>query len=207
MSVIAVLAVAGLAIFSAERRYVWLHALSKPLATALLLTIVGRPETRLAWWVDAGIGLSIVGDVALLGSGSGAFLVGLGAFLLAHVAYVVAFTGVAVWSPHVALVAVATVAVTALLLRAIWGGATGLRGPTIAYGLVISTMVITASATIGGPLGAAPLAAGGALLFYASDASLALNRFRRPIPHAAFLTLGLYWIGQIGIALATRSGR
>ena len=41
-------------------------------------------------------------------------------------------------------------------------------------------------------------------LFYASDSSLALNRFRRPIPHAPFLTLGLYWLGQIGIALAAR---
>lgn len=205
-SVIAVLAVAALAILSAERRYVWLHVLSKPLATALLLAIVGRPETRLAWWVDAGIALSIVGDVALLGSGTGAFLVGLGAFLLAHVAYVVAFTSVAVWSLHVAPVAVATVAVTALMLRAIWGGTAGLRVPTVAYGVVISAMVISAAATIGGPLAAAPLAAGGALLFYASDASLALNRFRRPIPHAAFLTLGLYWLGQIGIALAARGG-
>lgn len=206
-SVIAVLAAAGLAILSAERRYVWLHVLSKPLATALLLAIVGRPETRLAWWVDAGIGLSIVGDVALLGSGTGAFLIGLGAFLLAHVAYVVAFTSVAVWSPHVALVAVATVAVTAFMLRAIWGGTAGLRAPTVAYGVVISAMVITAAATVGGPLAGASLLAGGAVFFYASDASLALNRFRRPIPHAAFLTLGLYWIGQIGIALAARGGR
>jgi uncharacterized membrane protein YhhN len=65
-------------------------------------------------------------------------------------------------------------------------------------------MVIAAFATLGGPLPTAPLAAGGAILFYASDASLALNKFRRPIPHAAFLTLGLYWIGQIGIALAAR---
>ena len=65
---------------------------------------------------------------------------------------------------------------------------------------------IAASATLGGPLAAAPLAAGGATFFYASDASLALNRFRRPIPHAAFFTLGLYWIGQIGIALAARGG-
>ena len=202
--VIAVLAVAALAILSAERRYVWLHVLSKPLATALLLVIVGRPATRLAWWVDAGIALSIVGDIALLGAGKGAFLVGLGAFLLAHLAYVVAFTGVAVWSPHVALVAVVMVTVTAFMLRAIWGGTAGLRAPTIAYGVVISAMVIAAAATLGGPLAAAPLAAGGALLFYASDASLALNRFRRPIPHAAFLTLGLYWIGQIGIALAAR---
>ena len=47
-------------------------------------------------------------------------------------------------------------------------------------------------------------AAAGSLLFYASDTSLALNRFRRGIPHAPFLTLGLYWLGQIGIAIAAR---
>jgi alkenylglycerophosphocholine hydrolase len=206
--VIAVLVVAVLAVFSAERRIVWLHVPSKPLTTALLLLIVGWPTTRLAWWIDAGIALSIVGDIALLSSGKGAFLVGLGAFLLAHLAYVVAFAPLAVWSPHVAVVAVATLTATALVLRAIWAGAAGLHAPTIAYGLVISAMVIAASATLGGPLAAsATLAAGGATFFYASDASLALNRFRRPIPHAAFFTLGLYWIGQIGIALAARGGR
>jgi alkenylglycerophosphocholine hydrolase len=205
--VIAVLVVAALAIFSAERRIVWLHVPSKPLTTALLFLIVGWPATRLAWWIDAGIALSIVGDVALLGSSKRAFLVGLTVFLLAHLAYVVAFAGVAVWSPHVAIVAVAMVTVTAFVLGATRAGTVGLRAPTMAYGLVISAMVIAASATVGGPLVSAPLAAGGAAFFYASDASLALNRFRRPIPHAAFLTLGLYWIGQIGIALAARGGR
>jgi uncharacterized membrane protein YhhN len=204
--VIAVLVVAVLAVFSAERRIVWLHVPSKPLTTALLFLIVGWPATRLAWWIDAGIALSIVGDAALLGSGKGAFLVGLGAFLLAHLAYVVAFAPLAVWSPHVAIVAFATITVTVLVLRAIREGTIGLRAPTIAYGVVISAMVIAASATLGGPLAAAPLAAGGATFFYASDVSLALNRFRRPIPHAPFFTLGLYWIGQIGIALAARGG-
>jgi uncharacterized membrane protein YhhN len=206
-AVIAVLVVAVLAIFSAERRLVWLHVSSKPLTTALLFLIVGWPTTRLAWWIDAGIALSVVGDIALLSSGEGAFLVGLAAFLLAHVAYVVAFVPLAVWSPHVAIVAVATITVTVLMLRAIREGTARLRAPTIAYGIVISAMVIAASATLGGPLAAAaPLAAGGATFFYASDASLALNRFRRPIPHAAFFTLGLYWLGQIGIALAARGG-
>jgi len=204
--VITVLVVAALAIFSAERRIVWLHVPSKPLTTALLLLIVGWPATRLAWWIDAGIALSVVGDIALLSASEGAFLIGLGAFLLAHLAYVVAFARVAVWSPHVAVVAVATVTVTALVLRAIAPGTVRLRGPTIAYGVVISAMVIAASATLGGPLVGAPLAAAGATFFYASDASLALNRFRRPIPHAPFFTLGLYWIGQIGIALASRGG-
>ena len=206
-AVIAVLVVAVLAVFSAERRLVWLHVPSKPLTTVLLFLIVGWPTTRLAWWIDAGIALSVVGDIALLSSGEGAFLVGLAAFLLAHVAYVVAFLPLAVWAPHVAIVAVATITVTVLVLRAIREGTVRLRAPTIAYGIVISAMVIAASATLGGPLAAAaPLAAGGATFFYASDASLALNRFRRPIPHAAFFTLGLYWLGQIGIALAARGG-
>jgi uncharacterized membrane protein YhhN len=206
IAVIAVFVGAALAILSAERRIVWLHVASKPLTTALLFLIVGWPATRLAWWIAAGIALSVVGDIALLSASEGAFLIGLGAFLLAHLAYVVAFARVAVWSPHVVIVAVSTITVTALVLRAIAPGTARLRGPTIAYGIVISAMVIAASATLGGPLAGAPLAAGGATFFYASDASLALNRFRRPIPHAAFFTLGLYWIGQIGIALAARGG-
>lgn len=204
--VIAVLVVGALAVLSAERRIVWLHVPTKPLTTALLFLIVGWPATRLAWWIDAGIALSVVGDIALLSASEGAFLVGLAAFLLAHLAYVVAFVRVAVWSPHVAVVAVATITVTVFVLRAIGPGTARLRAPTIAYGVVITAMVVAASATLGGPLAGAPLAAAGATFFYASDASLALNRFRRPIPHAAFFTLGLYWIGQIGIALAARSG-
>jgi uncharacterized membrane protein YhhN len=206
MPVLAVLVVGALAVLSAERELKWLHIPTKPLATALLALIVGWPRTRLAVWVDVGIALSVVGDIALLGAGKGAFLAGLGAFLLAHLAYGAAFAGVAVWSPGVVIVALVMVATTMMILRAIRGGTVGLRGPTVAYGVVISLMVISAWATLGGPLPTAPLAAGGAVLFYASDASLALNKFRRPIPHAAFLTLGLYWIGQIGIALAARGG-
>lgn len=204
ISVVAVLVVGALAVFSAERRIAWLHVPTKPLATALLLWVVGWPATRLAVWVDVGIALSVIGDIALLGPGQGAFLAGLAAFLLAHLAYGAAFARVAVWSPHVAIVAVATLAATAFVLRATREGTAGMRGPTVAYGVVISAMVIAAFATLGGPLPTAPLAAGGAILFYASDASLALNKFRRPIPHAAFLTLGLYWLGQLGIALAAR---
>jgi uncharacterized membrane protein YhhN len=206
LSVLAVVVVGALAVLSAERRIAWLHAATKPLTTALLFWVVGWPATRLALWIDAGIALSVLGDIALLGAGKKAFLAGLTAFLLAHLAYGVAFARAAVWSPHVAVVAVATIAATAVVLRATREGTVGMRGPTIAYGVVISAMVIAAFATLGGPLPTAPLAAGGAILFYASDASLALNKFRRPIPHAAFLTLGLYWIGQIGIALAARGG-
>ena len=205
------LAVSGtLAIYAAERGVGWLHAVCKPLTTALLLTVVGRPITPFATWVAVGIALSVLGDVALLWSGPRAFMVGLAVFLMAHLSYALAFAGVAVWSPHVALVAVVAATTTTLVLRAIWSGARALHGPTVAYGVVISAMVISASATVrvggGGAFAHGALAAGGAVLFYVSDASLALDRFRRPVPHIAFWTLGVYWLGQLGIALAARGG-
>lgn len=200
----AVIVVGALAILAAERHIAWLQAVTKPLATALLFAIVGWPHGRLAAWIDAGIALSIVGDIALLSASDGAFLVGLGAFLLAHVAYVVGFVGVASWAPWVAVVAAVTGALTAMTLRAIWPKTAGKHAPVLAYGLAITAMVTAAFATLPGGLPNGAYAAAGSLLFYASDSSLALNRFRRPIRHAPFLTLGLYWLGQIGIALATR---
>jgi uncharacterized membrane protein YhhN len=204
LPILAMWVTSTLAIVGAEKRIRWLEVVFKPLTTLLLFAVIGRPQTTFAGFVTAGVALSVVGDVALLWNGNRAFIVGLAAFLLGHVAYVIAFLGVAVLSPHVAVVAVVVLASTLLLLRAIWKGAAGMHVPTVAYGVVISAMVISASATIGSALVLAPFAAVGAVLFYVSDSSLALNRFRRPIPHASLLTLGVYWLGQLGIALAAR---
>ena len=66
-------------------------------------------------------------------------------------------------------------------------------GPVIAYLVVISAMVVSAFGT------AAPWAIVGAGLFYASDATLAWNRFleqRRFGPLAVMVT---YHLGQIGL--------
>jgi uncharacterized membrane protein YhhN len=191
-----------LAILGAEKRVRGLEVVFKPLTTLLFFAVIGWPETTFARWVTAGIALSVIGDVALLGSSDRAFMVGLVAFLLAHVAYIIGFFGIAAWSPHVAVVAIVMVLASLLLLRAIWKGAAGMHPATIAYAAVITTMVVSASATVGGPLLMAPYAAVGAVLFYISDASLALNRFRSPIPHLAFWAMGVYWLGQLGIAIA-----
>lgn len=191
-----------LAIFGAEKRVRWLQVAFKPLTTLLFFAVIGWPETTFARWVTVGIALSVIGDVALLGSSDRAFLVGLVAFLLGHVAYVIGFLGIAAWSPHVAIVAIVIVLSSTLLVRAIWKGAAGMHAATIAYAAVISAMVVSAWATVGGPLLMAPYAAVGAVLFYISDSSLALNRFRRPVPHIALWAMGVYWLGQLGIAIA-----
>ena len=72
-----------------------LKAITLPAAALIFLALgwQGDPSTSTyGMWVFAGLTLSVVGDVCLLPAGSGKpFLVGLGAFLLAHVAYSVAF--------------------------------------------------------------------------------------------------------------------
>jgi uncharacterized membrane protein YhhN len=205
LPILAMWVTSTLALVGAERKIRSLEIVFKPITTLLLLAVVGVPHGTFAGLIWAGILLSVVGDVALLWQSKRAFLVGLAAFLLAHLAYVIAFLGVARWSPHVAAVAAVMAVSSTLLMRAIWKGAAGMHGPTIAYAVVISAMVISASAMIGGPLPLAPFAAVGAVLFYISDSSLALNLFRKPIPHVAFLAIGVYWIGQLGIAIAASS--
>lgn len=200
--IVALWVTSTLAIVGAEKRVRWLELVFKPITTLLFFAVIGRPETAFARWVTVGMALSVVGDVALLWDSNRAFLVGLAAFLLAHIAYVIAFLGAAVWSPHVAIAAVVVLASSVMLVRATWKGAAGMHGATIAYAVVISAMVISAWATVGGPLTMAPYAAVGAVLFYISDSTLALNRFRRPIPHIAFFAIGIYWLGQLGIAIA-----
>jgi uncharacterized membrane protein YhhN len=196
----------ALAIAGIELGHPALTTVFKPLTTLILLTIVGPPTTRFAWYVRVGILLSLAGDVALLSDGMLAFSIGLGAFLLAHLAYATGAFSVGGFSPRVLVVSGVAIATTGFLLAELWPGAGGARLPIIIYSAAITTMVIAAWSTVGGPLSWAWSAAAGAVLFYVSDASLALNRFHRPIPHEAFLSLGVYWLGQLGIALAARGG-
>jgi uncharacterized membrane protein YhhN len=202
--VLGVIAAGALAIAGSELGKRKLTLVFKPLATLLLLGVVGWPHTSFARLTVAGILFSLIGDVALLSESDTAFQLGLVAFLTAHVIYIAANVGVAVWSVWTAGVAVAVTLATVVLLRFVRPSAIVIRIATIIYGVAISAMVISAWATVGGPLGWAPLAAVGAVLFYVSDASLALNRFHRPIPHVAYLAMGVYWLGQLGIALAAR---
>jgi uncharacterized membrane protein YhhN len=79
-----------------------------------------------------------------------------------------------------------------------------LRVPVAVYAGALSAMVVAAFSTLGGGLPGAAAAAVGAVLFYVSDSSLAIDRFVRPIRHGSLLSVGVYWLGQLGIAIAAR---
>jgi uncharacterized membrane protein YhhN len=156
-------------------------------ALALALGVDGAFERAIL----GGLVLSAVGDAFLLSTRRPAFLAGLGAFLLAHVAYAVAFAGVGRPSPWVGL---AVAAVTGAALRALWPHLDGMRAPVIAYGAAVGAMLWLALGVDAVDVRA------GALLFYASDLLVARDRFVRTGLENRLVGLPLYYAGQLLLA-------
>ncbi len=187
---------------------------AKPLTTVLLIVHAarrGRDEPRVRRWILAGLVLSLAGDVALLWPASG-FLPGLVSFLLAHLAYIAAFSTRARFAARlVPFGAYALVAGAVLAL--LWPGVPGaLRIPVLLYVACLATMAAQAAAVWwtargGEREGLARLGAIGGALFVLSDALLATNKFAGPLPLASLWVLASYWAAQWCIAGSLREAR
>lgn len=144
-----------------------------------------------------GLVFSLGGDVFLMLPEKW-FVAGLGSFLVGHIAYVVAMQS-APTSVTGTLVGLAVVGLGIAVVgqRVVRGVAAGehraLVGPVIAYLTVISAMVVSAFGT------EAPWAIVGASLFYASDATLAWNRFLTPLTWGPLAVMVTYHLGQMGL--------
>lgn len=180
---------------------------AKPLATILIALHAwprGHDVRLVRRLVLAGLGLSLLGDIALLWPQQG-FLPGLVAFLFAHLCYIAAFCRplrfAARPGPFV-LYGVVALAILAWL----WDGvAPGLRVPVIAYVACLASMAAQGAgvwlAARGTPAEAlARRAAIGGALFLVSDALLAVNKFAVPLPFAPLWILATYWAAQWAIA-------
>lgn len=178
--------------------------LFKPLAsTGFVLTawLAGAAESLYGQIILVGLLLSMAGDVLLIGRTRRAFLAGLIAFLLGHVAYAAGFIerGVDL---------VATLAAAAFLgLVCIWLGRRylpvidpAMRRPVIAYAAIISAMLALAVGTT--VYQAAVLILAGATLFWLSDLSVAANRLIRPAFIQRAWGLPAYYFGQLLLALS-----
>jgi uncharacterized membrane protein YhhN len=155
-------------------------------------------EGRFAQGILAALLLSVAGDALLLSDRRPAFLAGLVAFLLAHLAYAATFAGAAApraW--HLIPIAAAL----ALVLRWLWPHLGEMKAPVVAYCLVISAMLWLA---LGVPSALVRL---GAALFYASDLTVARDRFVRPAFANRLIGLPLYYGAQVLLALAAGFSR
>jgi uncharacterized membrane protein YhhN len=153
-----------------------------------------------------GLALSFLGDAFLIGDSRQAFLAGLAAFLLAHVAYVAAFAvnGVSKrWMGFSALPVIALAVAVSLWLAPHTPPELSL--PVRLYTAVISAMLIAAIGTRG--KGGSTLIVVGASLFFLSDLSVAsLRLVQTDFPHYVW-GLPFYYAGQFCLALSISQSR
>ncbi len=188
--------------------------LFKPATTLLIIAWAGprgadAPAVRR--WVLIGLVLSLAGDVFLMWPQG--FLLGLVSFLLAHLAYIVAFTRSVRFAAR-PLPFVLYALVAAVLLTQLWPGVPApLRLPVLAYVVCLAAMAAQAGVVWLAARGSdgeslARSAAIGGVLFMASDTLLAFNKFSAPVPLSALLILVAYWLAQglIAACLSPRNG-
>ena len=174
--------------------------LVKPMPVlALLGWLHDAPPGEYRRWISLGLIFSLVGDVLLAWPGD-LFVFGLGAFLLAHLAYLKAYLSDC-RRPALLPLALALSIGVVLLGILVSNGLGPLLVPVMVYGLVISAMLWRALARLGTevPKRSAWLAAAGALFFVFSDSVIGINRFVAPFHAAPYLIIISYWLGQWGI--------
>jgi uncharacterized membrane protein YhhN len=200
---------AGFAMVAAARNDRSGYCLFKPLTTFIILLGAAwliRPAAPVYRSVIVlGLALSLAGDVLLLPARG--FLAGLAAFLLAHVAYLYAFSLGSPVQARQLWWLLPFLAAGAGVLAALWRRLGAYRGPAVLYLATIAAMAWRAAMrgwapTV--PRSSFVLGLVGACLFMASDAVVALRRFGRPFPGAHSLELATYWAAQTLIALSVR---
>ena len=173
---------------------------TKPATLAALIGVavtLTPVDPTIRTWMVVGLVLSLAGDVFLM-LPERWFVAGLGSFLLGHIAYIVGLQlaprslGWTLLGLALVLAAVATVG-RRIVLGVAAGDHREMVGPVIAYLVVISAMVVSAFGTAG------LWAIAGASLFYASDATLAWNRFLEPRRFGPLAVMVTYHLGQLGL--------
>ncbi len=196
-----------LAEFRQERRRVYLL---KPLATCLVILVAAlswltpAADSTYTGWLLVGLSLSMAGDIALMFPQPRAFVVGLAAFLLAHVVYGFLFGAYAGLTAADLFTGGILLVIGVIVYRYLSPGLGRLKIPVATYMIVICLMLQRAlAAFFGGRLttSQAWLIGLGAFLFWVSDLILGINRFRRPFEYHR-ISLAFYYAGQLLIALS-----
>lgn len=159
-------------------------------------------------WFGLALLFSWLGDVALLFP-KRFFMAGLGAFLLAHLCYIIAFNQSLPVLQIGSLVLLAGVGILFYLIRrrimrslAKRSSPAFLKTAVSIYSVVLSLMLLSALLTLlrpDWPLAVAGLVSLGAGLFFCSDSLLAIDRFDSPLPNGQLFVHITYHLGQFAL--------
>jgi uncharacterized membrane protein YhhN len=201
---------AGLFIAGHALDLYWLRMIAKPIPVLLMALWVYLLADKgvYRWAIIVGLLLSMLGDI-LLEASPETFIFGLVAFLLGHIAYIVAFTrdGRRLYPGRALLTYGYGVVLFVVFLTQ--GDLGDMMIPILLYVIVITTMLWRAASRVGvAGIQAFSARAGllGAILFTFSDTLIALNMFvwDLPQPWTRYVIIGAYWLGQLGIMLSAR---
>jgi uncharacterized membrane protein YhhN len=186
------------------------RAVTKPLP-ALVLAFGAWRAVRVPRFLAAGLVAAAIGDELLLHADELTFMLGMCAFAAMHVCYIAAFArlghgpGFVKRWPWLLLPFAALVVGTNVIL----GPQAGTFAlPVAVYSALLGAMAVCAVDAAGRVNArAAWLIAGGALVFMASDTTLAFAKFSRGFPLtgtiAELAIVGTYFMAQIAIASGT----
>jgi uncharacterized membrane protein YhhN len=200
-----VLLSAGLTIWSDAKGRRGLFHVSKPLTTALVITVALIAETPLPaaykTLILAGLLCSITGDIVLMLPEKW-FAAGLVSFLAAHVFYILAFKP-GPGRPISAGMFIPFIIFGLLMFRILAPSLGPMKFPVLVYIAAITVMAGLAAGRFVDRGGTRPLLAfAGAVLFLISDSVLAYDRFAKKIGPAQAIILGTYFPAQLLIALS-----
>ena len=198
----------GIAAVANWRTRIWpnttLESISKPVTTVLVMWVAlaaGGPHTATVL-AEIGLVFCLVGDIALLDV-IDRFIVGLAAFLIGHVVFIVMFVTLHLRHPALGVIAAVLLALHGCTIgRRIVIGATGkdsaLKIPVIAYLVVITTMAVVAVMT------GRRWAIAGAGAFVLSDTLLGWRAFVSERRWMALAVMVTYHSALVGLALSLR---
>ena len=150
------------------------------------------------------LNFSLAGDILLMfvDVDPNIFIVGLIAFLLAHVMYVFVFKKKKHSNKPSIPLLILLLAYAAAILLLLKDGLSNLTIPVIIYMIVILTMIVFASLRKGSVNNVSyGLVLLGAIFFIISDSILAINKFYEPVVYSHFLIMGTYALAQYLIVM------
>lgn len=184
----------------------WLEKVTKPLLMIVMIiyfvSSVNSISSALKKWIIAALAFSWLGDVLLMFQQEQPifFLLGLSAFLIAHIFYILFF--------HLArvneqvksrwwLLAIVVV-YYAILMAVLYPKLGDMKVPVPVYGIVISFMLLLATHMLFIKNSkAGQLMMAGAVLFILSDSVLAINKFYQPFEAAGLVIMLTYGMAQL----------
>ncbi len=172
----------------------------KPTVLALLVAAaaVSDLDHDLKPWVIAALALGLVGDIGLMlsdGHTDRPFIAGLAAFLLGHIAYIIAFTKLGLRGLDVLAGGLIVAGIAGLTVPAVLRGAARSAGREFALIVAGYAGVLACMTVLGVGTGCIAVAFG-AVLFLISDTLIARERFVTAVPAGRLLIIVTYHVAQ-----------